>query len=87
ETQKAQLDDRFKVAQEQLEEQEENIRQIKKQMLADEERATLAEKEKSFQDAAFIGMGADRMKRKYEEKVGVATQKKKQWQRVCLLLL
>ncbi|MGQ4670169.1 hypothetical protein ACUIJ5_10420 [Bacillus toyonensis] len=87
ETQKAQLDDRFKVAQEQLEEQEENIRRIKKQMLADEERATLAEKEKSFQDAAFIGMGADRMKRKYEEKVGAATQKKKQWQRVCLLLL
>ncbi len=38
ETQKAQLDDRFKVAQEQLEEQEENIRQIKKQMLVDEEK-------------------------------------------------
>ena len=48
ETQKAQLDDRFKVAQEQLEEQEENIRQIQKQMLADEERNTLVEKEKSF---------------------------------------
>ncbi|PFB72755.1 DNA double-strand break repair Rad50 ATPase [Bacillus anthracis] len=87
ETQKAQLDDRFKVAQEQLEEQEENIRQIKKQMLADEERSALAEKEKSFQDAAFIGMGAERMKRKYEEKAGAAVQKKKQWQRVCLLLL
>ncbi|WP_242261848.1 AAA family ATPase [Bacillus cereus group sp. BfR-BA-01453] len=87
ETQKAQLDDRFKVAQEQLEEQEENIRQIKQQMLADEERNTLAEKEKSFQDAAFIGMGAERMKRKYEEKAGAAMQKKKQWQRVCLLLL
>ncbi|ATI51489.1 DNA double-strand break repair Rad50 ATPase [Bacillus cereus] len=87
ETQKAQLDDRFKVAQEQLEEQEENIRQIQKQMLADEERNTLVEKEKSFQDAAFIGMGAERMKRKYEEKAGVAMQKKKQWQRVCLLLL
>ncbi len=68
ETQKAQLDDRFKVAQEQLEEQEENIRQIQKQMLADEERNTLVEKEKSFQDAAFIGMGAERMKHKYEEK-------------------
>ena len=65
---KAQLDDRFKVAQEQLEEQEENIRQIKKQMLVDEERSVLVEKEKSFQDAAFIGMGAERMKRKYEEK-------------------
>ncbi|MDV5066801.1 ATP-binding protein [Bacillus sp. W1] len=87
ETQKAQLDDRFKVAQEQLEEQEENIRQIQKQMLADEERNALAEKEKSFQDAAFIGMGAERMKRKYEEKAGAAMQKKKQWQRVCLLLL
>lgn len=87
ETQKAQLDDRFKVAQEQLEEQEENIRQIQKQMLVDEERDTLVEKEKSFQDAAFIGMGAERMKRKYEEKAGAAMQKKKQWQRVCLLLL
>ncbi|MGN4929526.1 AAA family ATPase [Bacillus cereus group sp. MYBK14-1] len=87
ETQKAQLDDRFKVAQEQLEEQEENIRQIKKQMLVDEERNVLVEKEKAFQDAAFIGMGAERMKRKYEEKAGVAKQKKKQWQRVCLLLL
>ncbi|HDX9641139.1 TPA: AAA family ATPase [Bacillus mobilis] len=87
ETQKAQLDDRFKVAQEQLEEQEENIRQIKQQMLADEERNALAEKEKSFQDAAFIGMGAERMKRKYEEKAGAAMQKKKQWQRICLLLL
>ncbi|MEB9681065.1 DNA double-strand break repair Rad50 ATPase [Bacillus thuringiensis serovar pingluonsis] len=87
ETQKAQLDDRFKVAQEQLEEQEENIRQIQKQMLADEERNALVEKEKSFQDAAFIGMGAERMKRKYEEKAGAAMQKKKQWQRVCLLLL
>lgn len=76
ETQKAQLDDRFKVAQEQLEEQEENIRQIQKQMLADEERNTLVEKEKSFQDAAFIGMGAERMKRKYEEKAGAAMQKK-----------
>ncbi|AKR08119.1 DNA double-strand break repair Rad50 ATPase [Bacillus thuringiensis] len=87
ETKKAQLDDRFKVAQEQLEEQEENIRQIQKQMLVDEERNTLVEKEKSFQDAAFIGMGAERMKRKYEEKAGAAMQKKKQWQRVCLLLL
>ncbi len=87
ETQKAQLDDCFKVAQEQLEEQEENIRQIQKQMLADEERSALVEKEKSFQDAAFIGMGAERMKRKYEEKAGAAMQKKKQWQRVCLLLL
>lgn len=87
ETQKAQLDDQFKVAQEQLEEQEENIRQIQKQMLADEERNALGEKEKSFQDAAFIGMGAERMKRKYEEKAGAAMQKKKQWQRVCLLLL
>ena len=29
-------------------------------MLADEERNTLVEKEKSFQDAAFIGMGAER---------------------------
>ena len=84
---KAQLDDRFKVAQEQLEEQEENIRQIKKQMLVDEERNVLVEKEKSFQDAAFIGMGAERMKRKYEEKAGAAKQKEKQWQRVCLLLL
>ena len=56
-------------------------------MLADEERNALAEKEKSFQDAAFIGMGAERMKRKYEEKAGAAMQKKKQWQRVCLLLL
>ncbi len=37
-------------------------------MLADEERSALVEKEKSFQDAAFIGMGAERMKRKYEEK-------------------
>ncbi|MGR4030329.1 DNA double-strand break repair Rad50 ATPase, partial [Bacillus sp. ZZQ-131] len=87
ETQKAQLDDRFKVAQEQLEEQEENIRQIQKQMLVDEERNTLVEKEKSFQDAAFIDMGAERMKRKYEEKAGAAMQKKKQWQRICLLLL
>ncbi len=87
ETQKVQLDDRFKVAQEQLEEQEENIKQVKQQMLADEERNALAEKEKSFQDAAFIGMGAERMKRKYEEKAGAAVQKKKQWQRVCLLLL
>ncbi|OOR30752.1 ATP-binding protein [Bacillus cereus] len=87
ETQKAQLDDRFKTAQEQLEEQEENIRQISQQMLADEERNTLVEKEKSFQDAAFLGMGAERMKRKYEEKAGAAMQKKKQWQRICLLLL
>ena len=37
-------------------------------MLADEERNALTEKEKSFQHAAFIGMGAERMKRKYEEK-------------------
>ena len=37
-------------------------------MLVDEERNVLVEKEKSFQDAAFIGMGAERMKRKYEEK-------------------
>ncbi|PFW58486.1 DNA double-strand break repair Rad50 ATPase [Bacillus cereus] len=87
ETKKAQLDDHFKVAQEQLEEQEENIRQIQKQMLADEERNALGEKEKSFQDASFIGMGAGRMKHKYEEKAGAAMQKKKQWQRVCLLLL
>ncbi|MES5895486.1 AAA family ATPase [Bacillus cereus group sp. RP43] len=87
ETQKAQLDERFKTAQEQLEEQEENIRQISQQMLADKERNMLVEKEKSFQDAAFIGMGAERMKRKYEEKAGAAVQKKKQWQRVCLLLL
>ena len=56
-------------------------------MLVDEERNVLVEKEKSFQDAAFIGMGAERMKRKYEEKAGAAKQKKKQWQRVCLLLL
>lgn len=76
ETQKVQLDDRFKTAQEQLEEQEENIRQISQQMLADEERNTLVEKEKSFQDAAFLGMGAERMKRKYEEKAGAAMQKK-----------
>ena len=55
-------------------------------MLVDEERNVLVEKEKSFQDAAFIGMGAERMKRKYEEKAGAAKQKKKQWQRVCLLL-
>lgn len=87
ETQKVQLDDRFKTAQEQLEEQEENIRQISQQMLADEERNTLVEKEKSFQDAAFLGMGAERMKRKYEEKAGAAMQKKKQWQRIFLLLL
>ncbi|MGE6365743.1 AAA family ATPase [Bacillus paramycoides] len=87
ETQKTQLDERFKTAQEQLEEQEENIRQISQQMLADEERNTLVEKEKSFQDAAFLGMGAERMKRKYEEKAGAVKQKKKQWQRVCLLLL
>ncbi|MGN7192617.1 AAA family ATPase [Bacillus mycoides] len=87
ETQKTQLDERFKTAQEQLEEQEENTRQISQQMLADEERNTLVEREKSFQDAAFIGMGAERMKRKYEEKAGAAMQKKKQWQRVCLLLL
>ena len=39
-------------------------------MLVDEERNVLVEKEKSFQDAAFIGMGAERMKRKYEEKTG-----------------
>ncbi len=45
-------------------------------MLADEERNVLVEKEKSFQDAAFIGMGAERMKRKYEEKAGAAKQKK-----------
>ena len=45
-------------------------------MLADEERNALVEKEKSFQDAAFIGMGAERMKRKYEEKAGSAMQKK-----------
>ena len=32
-------------------------------------------------------MGAERMKRKYEEKAGAAMKKKKQWQRVCLLLL
>ncbi|MGG0154721.1 AAA family ATPase [Bacillus mycoides] len=87
ETQKTQLDERFKTAQEQLEEQEENIRQISQQMLADEERNTLVEREKSFQDAAFLGMGAERMKRKYEEKAGAAMQKKKQWQRICLLLL
>ena len=45
-------------------------------MLVDEERNVLVEKEKSFQDAAFIGMGAERMKRKYEEKAGAAKQKK-----------
>ncbi len=46
-------------------------------MLADEERNTLVEKEKSFQDAAFIGMGAERMKRKYEEKAGASDAKRK----------
>ena len=45
-------------------------------MLVDEERNVLVEKEKSFQDAAFIGMGAERMKRKYEEKAGATKQKK-----------
>ena len=45
-------------------------------MLVDEERNVLVEKEKSFQDAAFIGMGAERMKRKYEEKTGAFKQKK-----------
>ena len=45
-------------------------------MLVDEERNVLVEKEKSFQDAAFIGMGAERMKRKYEEKAEAAKQKK-----------
>lgn len=46
-------------------------------MLVDEERNVLVEKEKSFQDAAFIGMGAERMKRKYEEKTGANLSKKK----------
>lgn len=46
-------------------------------MLADEERNTLVEKEKSFQDAAFIGMGAERMKRKYEEKSRSSDAKEK----------
>ena len=55
-------------------------------MLVDEERDTLVEKEKSFQDAAFIGMGAERMKRKYEESRS-SYAKEKQKQRVCLLLL
>ncbi|KFM99866.1 DNA double-strand break repair Rad50 ATPase [Bacillus clarus] len=86
ETKKMQLDDRFKVAQEQLEAQEENIRHIKKQMLADKERNALVEKEKSFQDVTFTSMGAERVKRKYEERAHTQ-QKKKRWQTVCLLLL
>ena len=45
-------------------------------MLVDEERNVLVEKEKSFQDAAFIGMGAERMKRKYEEKTGALSKRK-----------
>ncbi|MBY0595885.1 ATP-binding protein [Bacillus bingmayongensis] len=84
---KEQLDERFKVAQEQLEEQEENIRHIRKQMLSDEERQALVEKEKSFQDTVFIGTGAERIKRKYEERTKAAQEKKKRWQTICFLLL
>ncbi|MEH7459535.1 AAA family ATPase [Bacillus sp. JJ1127] len=87
ETRKEQLDDRFKAAQEQLEEQEENIRHIQKQMLSDEERQAFAEKEKTFQDKGFVGTGVERIQHKYEERTKAAQQKKKRWQRICLLLL
>ncbi|MEN1939099.1 AAA family ATPase [Paenibacillus sp. 102] len=79
---KEQLDERFKMAQEQLEEQEENVGHIRKQMLADEEREKLVEQEKSFHGAGFIGTGS-----KYEEKMKYAQEKKKRWQKVCLLVL
>ena len=84
---KEQLDERFKVAQEQLEEQEENVGHIRKQMLSDEERQNLVEKEKSFQDTVLIGTGAERIKRKYEERMKTAREKKKRWQTICFLLL
>ncbi|WP_459500594.1 ATP-binding protein [Bacillus sp. C1] len=84
---KEQLDERFKAVQEQLEEQEENVAHIRKQMLADEARQALVEKEKSFQDTVFISTGAERIKRKYEEKMKAAQEKKKRWQSICFLLL
>ncbi|PFY90727.1 ATP-binding protein [Bacillus pseudomycoides] len=87
ETRKEQLDERFKVVQEQLEEQEENVGHIRKQMLADEERQALVEKERSFQDTVFMGTGVERMKRKYEERMKIAQEKKKRWQTICFLLL
>ncbi|PEY44681.1 DNA double-strand break repair Rad50 ATPase [Bacillus cereus] len=79
---KEQLDERFKVAQEQLEEQEENVGHIRKQMLADEERQKLVGKEKSFQGTSFIGTSSQ-----YEERMKSAQEKKKRWQKVCFLLL
>ncbi|HEK9099818.1 TPA: AAA family ATPase [Bacillus pseudomycoides] len=79
---KEQLDERFKVAQEQLEEQEENVRHIQKQMLADEERQKLVEKEKAFQGTSFIGTSSQ-----YEERMKSAQEKKKRWQKVCFFLL
>ncbi|PFA24806.1 DNA double-strand break repair Rad50 ATPase [Bacillus cereus] len=79
---KEQLDERFKVAQEQLEEQEENVGHIRKQMLADEERQKLVDKEKEFQGTSFIGTSGQ-----YEERMNSAQEKKKRWQKVCFLLL
>ncbi|MBC6976141.1 AAA family ATPase [Bacillus sp. Xin] len=80
--QKEQLDESFKVAQQQLEEQEENVGHIRKQMLADEERQKLVEKEKTFQSTSFIGTSGQ-----YEERMKSAQEKKKRWQKVCFFLL
>ncbi|MDM5187358.1 AAA family ATPase [Bacillus sp. DX4.1] len=84
---KQQLDERFKAVQEQLEEQEDNVKQIRQQMLSDEERQTYVEKEKSFQGAMFAGADAERVKRKYEDRMKEVQQKKKRWQMICFLLL
>ncbi|KEK24940.1 ATP-binding protein [Bacillus gaemokensis] len=87
ETRKEQLDARFKAAQEQLEEQEENVGHIRKQMLSDEEREALVAQEKSVQDTMFRGSGAERIQGTYEQGMKAALQKKKRWQTICYILL
>ncbi|MGH1050852.1 ATP-binding protein [Bacillus cytotoxicus] len=85
EVRKQELDRNFQVTQEQLEEQEEHIAYIRKQMLSEEERQALMEKEKSFQGGIHIS--AERMQRKYEERTRGTFEKKKRWQKICFLLL
>lgn len=87
ETRKGQLDERFKTAQEQLEEQEENVKRMQKQLLSNDEREAYVEKEKAFQEAIVTESRVERMKRNYEERVKEAQEKKKRWQKMCFLLL
>nr|WP_242142064.1 MULTISPECIES: AAA family ATPase [unclassified Bacillus cereus group] len=85
EARKQELDRNFQVAQEQLEEQEEHIAYIRKQMLSEEERQALIQKEKSFQGG--IHTSAERTQRTYEERTRGTFEKKNRWQKICFFLL